>query len=49
MKAGILLGFRLPGMTDRRDGPILAAPSYGPATGTFGTVPPMRRNVGWTS
>jgi 2,3,4,5-tetrahydropyridine-2-carboxylate N-succinyltransferase len=25
VKAGILLGFRLPGMTDRRDGPILAS------------------------
>ena len=25
VKSGILLGFRLPGMTDRRDGPILAA------------------------
>jgi 2,3,4,5-tetrahydropyridine-2,6-dicarboxylate N-succinyltransferase len=25
VKAGILLGFRLPGMTDRRDGPIIAS------------------------
>ncbi len=32
VKAGILLGFRIPGMTDHRDGPILAArdrSSYG--------------------